>query len=137
MKLHIHRDTKFDDTTLGTMTVGGEHFCETLEDADRELEIYPERKVYGATAIPRGTYKVGITFSNRFQKDMLQLFDVPGFSGVRIHAGNTHLDTDGCPLVGGTRVGRTVRGSRLVAKRLFNLVNDALIRGEEVTCEIS
>ena len=54
----------------------------------------------GQTAIPKGKYKLGITFSNRFQKDLPLLHDVPYFTGVRIHTGNDHSNTEGCILVG-------------------------------------
>ena len=131
------RNEFFDDTTLGTLLYqrdGGRshHLCETLEDADLKLELRPEAKVYGATAIPRGTFRLAITPSNRFGKDMLELLAVPGFNGVRIHAGNTHLDTDGCVLVGFTRHKRTIRGSGAARDMVFKLVKAARDNGEEV-----
>lgn len=134
------RNEFFDDTTLGTLMVQGkdtsEWLCETLEDVDRELEKYPERKVKGATAIPRGTYKVAWTFSNRFQRYMLELLGVPGFHGIRFHAGNTHIDTDGCILGGNTRHRRTIRTSRVAVERVEKFVVAALERGEKVTWKI-
>lgn len=136
LKLKIFRTIFKPDTTYGVLSVDGEFFCDTIEDTDRRLEDNPEGKVYGKTAIPRGIYKVGITYSNRFKKPMLELFNVPGFTGVRIHGGRTHHDTEGCPLVGRLRGDRLVDGIA-VSNRLFALVDDALERGLEVTCEVA
>ena len=86
--------------TLSKLTTPLRSFW-VLEDQVREVvgEPVSEWKVPGKTAIPAGRYKVLITFSNRFQKLMPQLMDVPGFTGVRIHAGNTAADTEGCLLL--------------------------------------
>lgn len=82
--------------TFGELDIDGEPYCFTLEDAVRE----PGVKVRGATAIPAGRYRVRMTFSNRFKKVMPELMNVPMFDGVRIHAGNSEADTDGCILAG-------------------------------------
>ncbi len=83
----------------GDLYVNGEWECHTLEDEDREIEDGGE-KVPGQTAIPLGIYPVVIDMSTRFQRPMLHVLDVPQFSGIRIHAGNTTADTEGCVLVG-------------------------------------
>lgn len=75
--------------------------CWTLEDVVREIPGQPVTawKVKRETAIPRGTYTMCVTRSNRFGVDLPLLLDVPGFEGVRIHGGNTAADTEGCILV--------------------------------------
>jgi hypothetical protein len=100
MKLHLKRTVCAKAYTLGRLHVNGKYECDTLEDADRQLENNPEDKVYGETCIPRGTYDVIITMSNRFKRELPLIKDVPGFEGIRIHPGNTHEDTHGCILVG-------------------------------------
>ena len=128
MKLTVVRTMCGATCTIGQLLVDGEHECYTLEDVVR-----PDgEKVYGETAIPYGTYKVVITFSNRFQCDMPLLVGVPGFEGIRIHSGNTTSDTHGCLLVGTGHSGSSVTNSRVAYNRLFPKIRDAIRRGEEV-----
>lgn len=120
----------------------GKFFCdrlffgETLEDTDRRLEQGGE-KVYGDTAIPRGRYRVKLTPSRRFQRIMPEILDVPGFSGVRIHGGNTEHDTQGCPLLGQVRTPTGVATCKGVNDRLYVTLQAAEQRGEEVWLEVS
>lgn len=73
-----------------------------LEDAVREQVGVPVEKwkIAGATAIPCGRFRVIIDHSDHFNKDLPHVLGVPGFDGIRIHPGNTPLDTEGCLLVG-------------------------------------
>lgn len=114
--------------TSGSLLIDGEHECCTLEDEVRPV------KIYGHTAIPAGTYKVIITKSNRFKRLMPLLLDVPGFTGVRIHCGNTAEDTSGCILVG-QRVDQEegyLYKSRLAMNALQPKIQAALDAGQEV-----
>ncbi len=98
MELNLYRhtyNTDLDRNIIGDLFVDGVFFCHTLEDEKRADGL----KVYGETAIPSGIYNVKLTMSNRFKRLMPLLLDVEGFSGVRIHGGNTSKDTHGCPLV--------------------------------------
>ena len=135
MKLLLHRQTFSDKSSVGTFYVNGLKECHTLEDRDRHLEDGGE-KVYGETAIPRGTYKVVITYSNRFKQPMPLLVDVPGFEGIRIHPGNTDQNTEGCILVG-VGIGQDrLYNSRQAYERLFNKLEAAEALGEEIEIEI-
>jgi len=102
MKLELKRVKLADTFTVGKLYANDEFICYTLEDTVREVEGQPvsEWKVHGQTAIPRGNYTVDITFSQRFQVKLPLLHDVLGFTGVRIHTGNSAKDTEGCILVG-------------------------------------
>jgi len=129
--------TRFDfqaKCTIGKLDVGPLH-CYTLEDVDRHLEDGGE-KVYGQTAIPRGLYKVIVTFSNRFNRELPLLVDVPGYEGVRIHPGNTDADTEGCILVGRSYGNDFVGNSRGTFNALFDQLDAAYQRGEEITIEV-
>lgn len=103
------------NVTIGELTIAGRHICWVCEDAVREVPGEPVHmwKVKGATAIPYGRYLIKRTFSNRFQRTMPQLMDVPGFEGIRIHAGNTSVDTEGCLLPGLERHAEGVGSSAL------------------------
>jgi hypothetical protein len=102
MKLELKRVKLADTFTVGRLYADGEFVCYTLEDTVREVEGQPvsEWKIHGQTAIPRGNYTVNITLSQRFQVNLPILHDVPSFTGVRIHTGNSSKDTEGCILVG-------------------------------------
>jgi Family of unknown function (DUF5675) len=114
--------------TIGELLLNGEHECWTLEDVVR-----PDgEKIYGQTAIPSGTYKVVITYSPHFQRDLPLLVDVPNFEGVRIHPGNTAADTEGCLLVGQGKTTDSVTQSRGAFNTLFPKIRDAIRNGEEV-----
>ena len=105
------------------MTVDGNFFGYTLEDTYRELEPDGSNKIFGATCIPAGKYKVITDYSNHFGKTMLHILDVPFFEGVRIHGGNTDADTEGCILVGAqtNKINRIWECADLVEK-LTNLI---------------
>lgn len=126
MKLALIRKYKKDKYCIGKLYIDGEYFCDTLEDKDRGLtdnmtvsEI-SKIKVKKETAIPTGTYKVTITYSNRFKKNMPLINNVKGFEGIRIHSGNTDKDTEGCILVGQNKVVGQVINSQTTYKVLYN-----------------
>lgn len=134
MKLRVERLWKKKDYTVGRLYVDGEFFCNTLEDVVRDLP--KEKKVYGKTAIPAGTYNVVYNWSPKFSRNLPRLLDVPYFDGILIHPGNTAVDSAGCILVGkNTSVGR-LSESRYTSDRLNVIIEDAQRNGEEITIEI-
>jgi hypothetical protein len=116
MKLKLLREKSSDDTTIGKLYINEEFFCYTLEDKVRD------KKVYGETAIPAGTYKVLITWSPRFKRQLPLLVDVPRFDGIRIHPGNTHKNTEGCILVGEYVEGEFLYKSKIAFDRLYAIL---------------
>lgn len=134
MQLRLDRIQIDHDVTIGSLAVDGTWQCWTLEDVVRPRGI----KVAGQTAIPFGTYRVLITPSPRFGRDLPLLVDVPFFSGVRIHAGNTAADTEGCILVGTDRGadGKSITRSRQAFDNLFIKLQAAIDRRDQIWLEI-
>lgn len=121
------------DVTIGELKIGGHHICWMLEDPERERPGVPvaDWKIKGETAIPRGRYRIERTFSNRFQYTTPQLMDVPGFSGIRIHSGNTTADTEGCLLPGLVRHDKSVGDSRLAYAEIMKWLDAIERNGDE------
>ena len=139
MEIHLKRTACGPECSLGTLYVDGRRQCYTLEDVDREVDGDPVEswKIAGCTAIPRGRYRVTRSLSARFGAVMPLLLDVPGFSGIRIHAGNTAADTAGCILVGNHQSDFRIDHSRIAYRVLDGRIAAALARGEIVTIEVS
>lgn len=125
--LSLLRNRYTDQSTTGTLLINDEFFCWTLEDRDHDGP-----KIPGETCIPAGVYKVVIDWSNRFQRQMPHILDVPDFEGIRIHAGNTDKDTAGCVLVGYSRAQDFVGDSRHAFNDLFEHMDVAIHLGEPV-----
>lgn len=118
LELELVRDCKSKISTSGVLLHKDDIWCYSLEDIDRgltakmSLEKIKLIKVDTKTAIPSGRYEVIMSYSNRFKKFMPLLLNVPGFAGVRIHAGNTVADTEGCILLGYKRFKDSIGDSR-------------------------
>lgn len=112
---------------------GGEalYFCDTLEPQWRDYNN-GAYKIKGKSAIPEGRYAVVISWSPKMKKWLPILLNVPKFSGIRIHAGNTAKDTEGCILVGENREVGKVLDSRMWLSRLKQKIVEAKERGEGV-----
>lgn len=140
MILQLFRRQSSSAATIGELYVDGstERRCFTLEDPVREIAGQPVSawKIPGNTAIPRGRYEVAMTWSPRFQRILPLLMNVPGFVGVRIHAGNTSADTEGCVLVGMSKDGNFLLMSRMALADIKTLILAAIERDEQVFIEV-
>ena len=141
MNITVQREPSIGGATLGQLFVDQRFVCHTLEDEVRELPGVPvaDWKIKGATAIPSGTYAITLELSNRFGPDTLTINNVPGFSAIRMHAGNTSADTEGCLLLGMATTDHTIVGgtSRPAVQIVKDLVREALALGEAVTITIT
>ena len=130
MDLKLKRIFRGDKYTIGHLYIDGNYWSDVLEDTDRGLtddmseEEIKRIKIYGKTAIPKGTYKVEVTYSPKFKRYLPILLNVKGFSGIRIHSGNTAEDTLGCLLVGYNKVKGQVINSRVTSDKLTALLRN-------------
>jgi len=152
MNLELQRFSSQKEDTLGIFfnSDGVYSFRSfTLEDEFRT------EKVYGETRIPSGNYELKLRthggfhvryldrYGKDFHKGMVQLMDVPGFTDVLIHAGNTDDDTAGCILVGDacdSNIAANGKGalskSRDAYERIYEEIRDALLEGKKVYLRI-
>lgn len=134
MELKLNRIFLGSSATIGELYADREHIADTLED-----RVRPEgEKVYGKTAIPEGTYEVKLTHSPRFKRILPEILNVPNFSGIRIHTGNSSKDTEGCILVG-TWDGEKedwVSDSKIAFNKLMSLLEEATNNKEKITITV-
>lgn len=146
MEIIVQRTSpKNSDKTRGLLSI--KDAAVTLEDTVRTGE-----KVQGQTALPAGRHRVTLENSPRFGPNTLTLtgfidgdprkglYPVKGktatHDGVRVHGGNTVLDTDGCPLVGLEYTKDGIANCAPAVDALEVFARAAIKRGEEVWWEI-
>lgn len=137
MNLTLQRDELDLDRCFGRLIAeDGHRLVYTLEDAVREVAGQPVEKwkIHGQTAIPTGRYLITLENSPKFGPGTLTVNNVPGYSGVRMHAGNTAEDTDGCPLLGMSIDPHGITGgtSQPAVKLVKEVVRQAIAGGEQV-----
>ena len=146
MKLLLKRIARKKTYTIGKLYVDGVYVGDTMEDRDRFY--FGEKKVYGETAIPCGTYDITMNvyspkfgakyfYKNLCKGYLPRLQNVPQFNGVLIHCGNSEKDSLGCIIVGLNKVAGKVVDSQ---KTYTNLMKEHLLiakeRNEHITITI-
>lgn len=135
MELKLNRIFLGSSATIGELYIDKKYIADTLED-----RVRPEgEKVYGKTAIPEGTYEMVLSYSPRFKKILPEILNVPNFTGIRIHCGNSSADSSGCILVG-TWDGEKedwVDNSRIAFNELMSLLQKAADNKEKITITIN
>lgn len=140
MKLTLKRIALRPTYTIGKLYIDDVYFCDAIEDTVRDLNKNGkfdngEKKVHSKTAIPYGIYEIKWTYSPRFKKYTPQLMNVPSFEGIRIHAGNTSADTEGCLILGKNKQVGKVLNSRATINKFYPIIKNACSNGK-VTIEI-
>lgn len=104
----------------------GETVMGVMFDTDKKLGTYYtlERK---SKLIPVGHYNVELTYSPKFKKKLplVHSKSVSERRGIRIHAGNTVNDTEGCILIGNisSLTDRRISESNIAVNQLVNAMN--------------
>ena len=146
MKLTVVRTQFGTDATNGLLFIDGIFECYVLEDQ------YQAVKVMHETCIPEGTYDIKFRtvggfhekYKKRYGNDhygMLHLQDVPNFTYILIHAGNTDEHTSGCLIVGETQQDLDISDDGFIGHsgkaylKLYNKVAKQLLQGKEVSIE--
>ena len=150
MKLILKRIAKRKAYTIGRLYIcdeskspltggdieGVEYLCDTLEPpciemkVDRTVEEVLNDKALLRSikpcAIPEGEFRVSMTYSPKYKTQLPLITGDSRFNslwqGIRIHAGNTAKDTQGCILVGENKVVGMVLNSRLTLTKVKNLL---------------
>lgn len=132
LKFDVWRRWLFANESIGKLYESG-LFTQiyTLEDEIRP----PGEKVPGETAIPYGKYPLDITWSNRFERLMPLIENVPGFTGIRIHDGINERYTDGCLLVGTGLKGKTLTGGKEAFNFVYSEIEKAKNAGRKMFIE--
>ena len=141
MNLTLKRLNLTPNYTEGELYVNGVYFCKTLEDTNRDLNKNGqfdnnEKKVYGETCIPYGKYKVILSYSPKFKRELPEILEVPDFQGIRIHRGNKISDTLGCILCGEKVKNGYLSNSTPYEIKLVELFKQAKSKNEESFIEI-
>ena len=156
MNLNLKRKNFADTYTLGNLFVNGEYFCDTLEDKDRglmdsmSLEEIKSKKVYGQTAIPKGTYEITLdVVSPKFSKypfymevckgKLPRLQNVKGFEGILIHVADGYKGAEliqGCIGIGKNSIKGGLLEGKETFKKLYSLRQDSKNKGEKLTIKI-
>jgi len=146
VKLTVVRTQFGTDATNGLLFIDGVFECYTLEDQ------YQAVKVMHETCIPEGTYDIKFRktggFDSKYREryknahyGMLHLQDVPNFTYILIHAGNTDEHTSGCLIVGETQqdLDRSQDGfighSGTAYQKMYKKVAGQLLQGKSVSIE--
>lgn len=136
--------------TEGRLYMDGKFVCDTLEPQSHHLDQADSvgnirrvkenmRDIGFSVAIPTGTYLVVVTRSPKFRKWLPLLVAVPGYDGIRIHAGNTAKDTEGCILVGDSagNASGSLANSAKALRRLMDLITASYSSNTQLTIRIT
>ena len=152
MKLKLERKYFKDTYTIGNLYIDDLFFSNTLEDKDRGLddsmllEDIKSKKIYGQTAIPKGTYEITLDIvSPKFSKypfymevckgKLPRLQNVKGFEGILIHVADGYKGAEliqGCIGIGKNAIKGGLLEGKDYFKRLYNLLLESVNNKEKI-----
>lgn len=156
MTILIDRKYKKQNYTIGNMYINGKWFCNTLEDTDRSLDdsmdiaSIKNKKIYGQTAIPTGTYDITLdVVSPKFsqypfyqsicQGKLPRLLNIKAFDGILIHVANGARGSqlvEGCIGVGLNKIKGGLLDGKETFEKLYNLMVLAKNKREKIKIKI-
>lgn len=130
--LQVSRKIYTDKSTIGDIFFDNEFICSSLEDTIRNVKIAKH------TAIPAGEYELTLSWSNRYGRLMPYILNVPFFTGIMIHWGNSDANTDGCILTGVYDPDKPdwIASSRKSFDELFAKIEKTIIDKEKIMVSI-
>ena len=124
--IKLKRYAFHSNCTRGILTIDGIEL-QTLE---------PPRQKKKPRCIPSGLYKIVLEYSDRFKRVLPELKDVPGFTEIKLHAGNYPSDTKGCIIPGMKGREDMVERSREAMELIFKALIEAHKQGKILWIEI-
>ncbi|MDR2272898.1 MAG: DUF5675 family protein [Sphingobacterium sp.] len=136
--IKVLRTKQGKHSTLSEIYLNNQFVCYGLENIPRPV------KIRGETAIPAGLYPLGFNrdgaMNGRYYDDypkmhlgMLEIRDIPNFSYVYFHKGNSYKQTAGCILVGSQYVledgDYRLLASGIAYKKLYPLATELMAQG--------
>ena len=97
----VIRDYMDDEQTLGRLYVRDENGCIVFQCECLERSYKDNKK--RVSSIPEGTYPLMLEWSNRFKKELWEIYNVPGRSECKIHSANYWFQLNGCIALGKAR----------------------------------
>lgn len=130
MIILLNRFAKKASYTVGKIFVNNIYFCDSLE---LPVKGGGTEKM---TAVAPGVYECGIIYSPKFKRNLIEIKNVPARTDIRIHAGNTAKDTDGCILTGKNTVIGTLVQSREYEEKLTQFAENAIKNSDKILMQI-
>ena len=141
MELFVVRKHFKERYTIGKFYNENTYICDTLEDPIRDLKDLNhdgdfddpgEGKIYGDTAIPCGRYEVILTDLPKLKRRLPLLLNVPGFTGILIHAGRNNKHTEGCILVGDNKRKGELENGPYFETTIRDMIDSVIAKFEKV-----
>ena len=121
LQIHLHRHRVSVVACDGTLSISGNHVCDTAENAKYK--------------VPVGIYHIELKYSKMHGRKVPFLMEAPG---VCLAIGNGVFGlTDGRILLGTYIVPGCLKSSDEHFMQLYNRINQSLRRGHEVTLRIT
>ncbi len=131
--LFLVRHEFTEESTIGSWFLSkpfGIELCNNIEDKDRAVTDLMKSvdiskiKVYGKTAVPKGTYRIEKVYSPKFKKYVWELKNIKCFDKIYIHSANKAIELLGCLAPGFKIEGKPnfVGKSRAATKIIYDVI---------------